>query len=116
MPNPWLLRRRGAQDRRESTTRILLAKAGLRYAAMVAVRVKRDDCNSYERRPDLRFEEIDPIEPPPETQEYGDERQEGSFEAGYADQLPSNLVMRLSMAHPNLLARFRDEVLLTGPE
>lgn len=43
MPNPWLWRRRGAQDRRDSMTRILLAKAGLRYATMVAVRVKGDD-------------------------------------------------------------------------
>lgn len=31
-------------------TRIMLEKAGLRYATMVAVRVKRDDSNPYERR------------------------------------------------------------------
>lgn len=43
MPNPWLLQQRGAQERRESMTRILLANAGLRYEAMVAVRVKGDD-------------------------------------------------------------------------
>lgn len=29
---------------------------------------------------------------------------EGHFEVDYADQLISNLVMRSSMAHPNLLA------------
>ena len=34
----------------------------------------------------------------------------------YADQLLSNLIVRSSMATPNLLARFRDEVLLAGPE
>lgn len=34
----------------------------------------------------------------------------------YADQLLSNLIVRSSMANPNLLALFRDEVLLTGPE
>ncbi len=97
-------------------TRILLAKAGLRYVTMVAVRVKRDDSNSYERRPDLSLRRSTQLSPRLRPRSTGMSVREGHFEAGYADQLLSNLVMSSSMAHPNLLARFRDEVLLTGPE
>ena len=68
-------------------TRIMLEKAGLRYATMVAVRVKRDDSNSYERRPDLSLRRSTQLSPRLRPRSTGMSVWEGHFEAGYSDQL-----------------------------